>query len=105
VQGSQRRFSTGTGKKLGSAHTVIGRYERHEMTPSIEVAKKLAIILDTTAGYLLGQAANSDTFKDPAMLQRLNEINSLPEEDKHCIIYTIDSLLQNAKTKKALQQH
>ncbi|MBV7532998.1 helix-turn-helix domain-containing protein [Chitinophaga sp. sic0106] len=88
-------------KQLGSAHTVIGRYERDEMTPSIEVAKKLAKILDTTVGYLLGEATHSDTFKDPAMLQRLNEINSLPEEDKRCIIYTIDSLLQNARTKKA----
>ena len=84
-------------KKLGSAHTVIGRYERDEMTPSIEVAK----LLDTTVGYLLGEATNSDTFKDPAMLQRLNEISALPEEDKHCILYTIDSLLQNARTKKA----
>lgn len=41
----------------------------------------------TFVGYLLGEAANSNTFKDPAMLQRLSEISSLPEEDKHCFIY------------------
>lgn len=28
---------------------------------------------------LPGEAANSNTFKDPAMLQRLNEISSLPD--------------------------
>ncbi|MEI3801367.1 MULTISPECIES: helix-turn-helix domain-containing protein [unclassified Chitinophaga] len=88
-------------KQMKTSYTVVGKYERDEMLPSIEVAKTLARLLNTTVGYLLGEAANSNTFKDPAMLQRLNEISSLPEEDKHCILYTIDSLLQNARTKKA----
>jgi hypothetical protein len=34
------------------------------------------------------------------MLKPLNEINDLPKEDKHCIPYTIDNLLQNVKAKK-----
>jgi hypothetical protein len=42
-----------------------------------------------------------NVLKDPQMLKRLNEINDLPEDDKHCILYTIDGLLQNVKTKKA----
>lgn len=42
-----------------------------------------------------------NVLKDPQMLKRLNEINELPEDDKHCILYTIDGLLQNVKTKKA----
>lgn len=88
-------------KLMTTSYTVIGKYERDEMTPSIEVAKKLAKLLDTTVGYLLGEAADSNIFKDPAMLQRLNEISALPEDDKHCILYTIDGLLQNARTKKA----
>jgi len=86
---------------MNTSYTVIGKYERDEMLPSIEVAKKLAQLLDTTVGYLLGEASSSSTFKDPAMLQRLNEISALPDEDKHCILYTIDGLLQNARTKKA----
>lgn len=31
---------------------VIGRYERGEMVPSVEVAKKLADAFDTTLDYL-----------------------------------------------------
>jgi transcriptional regulator with XRE-family HTH domain len=88
-------------KQMNTSYTVVGKYERDEMIPSIEVAKNLAFLLDTTVGYLLGEAANSDIFKDPAMLQRLNEISTLPEEDKHCILYALDGLLQNARTKKA----
>ncbi|SHN29508.1 helix-turn-helix domain-containing protein [Chitinophaga sp. CF418] len=88
-------------KLMTTSYTVIGKYERDEMIPSIEVAKKLARLLDTTVGYLLGEASDSDIFKDPVMLQRFNEISTLPEEDKHCILYTIDALLQNVRTKKA----
>ncbi|WP_303315533.1 helix-turn-helix transcriptional regulator [Flavivirga abyssicola] len=40
-------------KIFSTSHTTIGKYERDEMTPSIEAAKKLAKILDTTVGYLL----------------------------------------------------
>ncbi|QHS58200.1 helix-turn-helix domain-containing protein [Chitinophaga agri] len=88
-------------KMMSTSYTVIGKYERDEMMPSIEVAKKLAKLMDTTVGYLLGKATDSNVLKDPIMLQRLNEINGLPDEDKHCILYTIDGLLQNARTKKA----
>ncbi len=88
-------------KKMNTAYTVIGKYERDEMIPSIEVAKKLAIFLNTTVGYLLGEVEKSDTFKDPIMLQRFTEINSLADTDKHCILYAIDGLLQNVRTKKA----
>ncbi len=35
------------------------------------------------------------------MLKRINDINALPEKDKEHILYTLDSLLQNVKTKQA----
>ena len=88
-------------KKMGTSYTVIGKYEREEMIPSVEVAKNLAKLLNTTVGYLLGETKETNVLKDPAMLRRLNEISALPEDDRHCILYTIDGLLQNVRTKKA----
>lgn len=88
-------------KKLNTSHSVIGRYERDEMTPSIEVAKKMAELLDTTVGYLLGEVNQADTFKDPVMLKKLQQINNLPDADKHCILYAIDNLLASATTRIA----
>jgi transcriptional regulator with XRE-family HTH domain len=52
-----------TAKQLETSTSVIGRYERDEMPPSIEAAKKLAKILDTTVGYLLGETDQADIFK------------------------------------------
>ena len=94
---SQQEFA----KQLKTYHSVIGRYERVKMTPSVEVAKKMAQLLNTTVGYLLGEVQQADTFKDPVMLKRLQQINNLPEDDKHCILYAIDKLLASANTKLA----
>jgi hypothetical protein len=35
------------------------------------------------------------------MLKRLQDINTLPEEDKKNILYTIDGLLRDAKARLA----
>jgi transcriptional regulator with XRE-family HTH domain len=87
--------------EVGLHHSIIGRYERDEAKPTIDVVKRLAKSLDTTVGYLLGETENSSLFKDPTMLNRLKEISSLSEYDKDRILYTLDGLLQNIKTKQA----
>ncbi|KAF0236447.1 MAG: Helix-turn-helix family [Prolixibacteraceae bacterium] len=46
-------------------------------------AKKLAKILGTTVGYLLGENDEADLFKDPKMLQRFQDIQVLPEKKKN----------------------
>jgi transcriptional regulator with XRE-family HTH domain len=84
-------------KKINSVHTVIGRYERDEMSPSIEVVRKLAAVLDTTVGYLLGEAKETKLLKDPVMLKRFNEINELPEKDKECVYTLLDAFLAKNK--------
>ena len=86
-------------KLLNTSHSVIGKYEREEMTPSIEAAVKLAKLLDTTVGYLLGENKNAELLKDPTMLKRLQDIDNLPTEDKSGILYALDNLLKAAKFK------
>ncbi len=86
---------------MNTSYTVIGKYERDEMTPSIEVARKLAKLLDTTVGYLLGETNEVNVLKDPDILKRLNNIAALIETDKSHILYTIDNLLASVKTRLA----
>jgi len=86
---------------IGVHPSIIGRYEREQAKPTIDVVKNIAKALDTTVGYLLGENEDANLLKDTAMLERLQQLNKLPEHDKNCILYTIDSLLQNVKTKQA----
>lgn len=98
----ERKMSQGDlAKKLNTSVSVVGRYERDEMKPSIEVAQKIAGLLDTTVGYLLGESEDAELFRDPNMLKRFKEINSLSQEDKDYILYTLDNLLQNFRAKQA----
>jgi len=80
-----------------TSHTTIGKYERDEMVPSIDVAKKLARILDTTVGYLLGENDQANLFKDPVMLRRFQDISVLPEKERECLLTTVDYFIKSAK--------
>lgn len=78
---------------------IFGSYERDEMTPSIETAKKLTSFLDTTVGYLLGETEDRELLKDPAMLQRLSDLEKLDEKNKSHILSVLDGFLQSVKIK------
>jgi len=86
-------------KEAGLHHSIIGRYEREEAKPTIDVVIKLASILDTTVGFLLGETEDRDLLKDPAMLQRLNEIEKMDSEDKSHILHVIDGFIKSVKLK------
>lgn len=96
---ASKMSQTELAKALRTSTSVIGRYERDEMTPSIDAARKIAKILNTTVGYLLGETEQENVFKNPDMLKRLNEIESMQEEDKKHILYTIDGLIKSVKLK------
>lgn len=68
-----------------------------EIKPSIDVAAKIADTLDVTLDYLLGKSDNM--VLDKKNLQRLEDIEQLPEEDKAHIFYAIDNLIKAAKLK------
>lgn len=97
---SEKGFSqTQLAKQIDTYHSIIGKYERDEVKPTIDVVKKLATALDTTVGYLLSETEERELLKDPTMLRRLNDIAKFPEEDKNCILYTIDAMINNVKLK------
>lgn len=84
-------------KKIGTSAPIIGRYEREEIKPSIDVAAKLADALGVSLDYLLGKS--DSLMLDKKNLQRLEDIENLPENDKQNIFYTIDNLIKAAKLK------
>lgn len=69
------------------------------------MVKKIASFLYTTAAYLLGEDQNQDLFKDPDMLRRLKEINNMPDEDKRHVLYNIDAVLRDFRTRQAYATH
>jgi transcriptional regulator with XRE-family HTH domain len=87
-------------KQLNTSVSVISRYERDEMTPSIEAAKKLAGFLHTSVGYLLGETEDDDLLKDPKMIRRLKELNGFSDEEKDQVLFTLDAVIREIKNRK-----
>jgi ribosome-binding protein aMBF1 (putative translation factor) len=90
---------------IGTSGPIVGRCERSEMTPSVEVAKKLAESFKVTLDYLVDDTDSISDIKDKAMLQPLTDIERLDQKDKTTIVHVIDSLLRDAKAKKAYASH
>lgn len=86
-------------KKIGTSAPIIGRYERGEIKPSIDVAAKLADVLGVTIDYLTGKS--DKMVLDKKLLQRIEDIEALPTEEKNVVYRLIDMALAYNKTKKA----
>lgn len=97
---NEKGFSqTELAKRIDTYHSIIGKYERDEVKPTIDVVKRLANVLETTVGYLLGETEDRELLKDPAMLKRLNDITKFSNDDKNHILYTLDAMINNVKLK------
>lgn len=85
-------------KLVGIHPNVLGRYEREEAKPSVDMAVQLADALGVSLDYLVGK---TDVELDQAILEKIITIQKLPDEDRACIMYSINGLIQHAKTRKA----
>ncbi len=90
---------TDLANQLNTSVSVVSRYELDKMTPSVDTAKKIAELLNTSVGYLLGETDNAELFKNPEMLRRFQDIDQFNDEDKKYILYTLDALIKNVKLK------
>lgn len=86
------------GKAIGTSGDVIGRYERGDIKPSIEVVAKIADALEVSVDYLIGK---TDLQLDKDAVQRLIDISKLPAENKNYVLSLIDMALRDFKAKKA----
>jgi len=91
---------TDLAKQLNTSVSVISRYERDEMNPSIDTAKRLAELLNTTVGYLLGETEDDQLLKDPKMIERLKEIKGFEDQEKKQIYFTLDAVIREIKNRR-----
>ena len=84
------------GKLIGTSGDVVGRYERGDITPSIEVVAKMADALEVSIDYLIGK---SSFLYDQAIIQRIESIANLTEEKRAFVFQLIDMILRDIKAQ------
>jgi len=86
------------GKAVGTSEDIIGRYERDEVKPSIEVVIRIADALGVSIDFLVGKTS---VELDTKTLNRIQDIQKLEEKDKDNIFELIDAFIRDRKAKKA----
>ena len=82
-------------KKIGTSAAIIGRYERNERTPSVDIAKNIAEALEVSLDYLVGDT--TVLLKDKKMLYRIELLQKINPAYKDRILYMLDVMLKDAQ--------
>lgn len=85
------------GGKVGTSGDIIGKYERGENMPSIDVAAKMADALGVTLDYLVKDGEYEHI--DNETLKRLKEVQGLDSDTRAHIFATIDAFIKAARLK------
>jgi len=88
------------GKKVGVHGAVIGRYERDEVKPSIEMAKDLAQALEVSLDYLVG---STDVLLEKTVLDKILDIQKLKPQEKDHVFALLDAFLKQTKIQSILK--
>jgi transcriptional regulator with XRE-family HTH domain len=80
--------------RLNTRGPVIGRYERDEMKPSIEVAAKISDILEVSLDWLVG---HTDLELDKNMLQRVQEVTKMQPKEREHVFAMLDAFITTTK--------
>ncbi|MCP3660306.1 MAG: helix-turn-helix transcriptional regulator [Bacteroidetes bacterium] len=84
---------------INASRDMIGKYERNDNLPSIEVALKLSKVFDISIDYLIGEGKYASYNKET--IKRLQDIEVLDHSTRTTLFQIIDTFLRDAKTRKA----
>ena len=88
------------GKKVNVHGAVIGRYERDEVKPSIEIAKALAEALEVSLDYMVG---STDVLLEKNIVNKILDIQKLKPQEKDTVFALLDAFLKQTKIQSILK--
>ncbi|MCP4482177.1 MAG: helix-turn-helix transcriptional regulator [bacterium] len=96
----QKGWSQGDlAKKIGSSREMVGKYERDDNLPSIEMTLKIAKAFEVTVDFLIGEGEFASF--DKRLMDRIKAFENLDEGTKTKIFDMIDVYIRDAKARKA----
>lgn len=94
VRKNKKMSQDEVGKLVGVHGAVIGRYERDEVKPSIEMATHLAEALEVSLDYLVG---STDVLFEKTIVNRVLDIQKLKESEKQHVFALLDAFIKQTK--------
>jgi len=92
------------GTKVGTSGNIVSKYERDFITPSIDVAAKIAEVLETSIDYLVrGISPEGGVVSSDDKLQ-LQQFDLLSAEDKVHVLAVLDAFVTKSKLQTVLNK-
>ena len=86
-------------RALDLSRDAISKYERDEMNPSVDNAKRIADYFGVSLDYLVSPEAEAPAV-DRELLERMREVGRLAEEDRAMVLRMLDAMIRDAKTRE-----
>lgn len=85
--------------KIQVSRVIVGKYERNEAAPSIDIAKKIADAFGISLDYLVGEGQNAQYNKKT--LQIIEDIEALEPDTKDKLYFLVNAVIRDCKARKA----
>jgi transcriptional regulator with XRE-family HTH domain len=89
-------------KITGISRDAISKYERGDVSPSVEYAKRIAEALGVSLDYLVSNDDQEEVLDNQAV-KRIKDIQSLPTDEQDKVFSVLDALVRDFKAKQAYQ--
>ncbi len=86
------------GKLANVSREMIGKYERGEVLPSLEIAYRIADVLEVSLDHLVGK--DKDRDYTPEVLKLVDDLESLPTEVKEHVTFIVDAVIRDTKARE-----
>ncbi|WP_422091806.1 helix-turn-helix domain-containing protein [Tenacibaculum ovolyticum] len=84
--------------KLEVSRVIVGKYERNETSPSVDIAKKITNAFEVSLDFLVGDG--KDAHYNKKTLQIIEDIEELEPTTKDKLYFLINAIIRDSKTRK-----
>ncbi|HEU4573766.1 MAG TPA: helix-turn-helix transcriptional regulator [Chitinophagaceae bacterium] len=88
--------------QIGTSGNIVSKYERDFITPSIEVAAKIAEVLGTSIDYLVTGALPEGGAVSSEERIQLQQFDQLSPEDKLHVLAVVEAFVTKSKLQSVL---
>lgn len=88
-------------KAASISREAIGKYERGESSPSVDIASRIAAALEVSLDYLVAGATSELDELDDSIIARARELNALPEDERQPVLRVLDAYLRDVRIRQA----
>ena len=79
----------------------IGKYERGESSPSVDIAGRIAAALGVSLDYLVAGATSDLDDLDDGIVARARELAALPDDERRPVLAVLDAYLRDVRIRRA----